>query len=360
MKSFKIKKEYPILLIIICGLGAYLYLHNSDSTHYEIPTLTSVVKKDISKIEIATTDKNIVLNREDNKWKIAPQGYLADSDKVQSMLDIISDLTLTTMVSETQNYQRYDLDNDKKIKVKAWSGDIVVRDMDIGKTAPSYRHTYVRLSDNTNVYHAQENFRSRFEQSLEELRDKHVLSFNTADIQEVQIAKGADQNLLFNRKQAPVEVKATDTSAGDNKGKTDAKPQEPPPMVWQDATGKPANENQINALLNILSTLSCDSYIVDKTKNDIQKNKPTHTYTLKGAKTYVLSIFEKLTESDQSYPAVTSENDYPFLLSISKFNDMASKIDELSGKKEEAKAEDVPKADIPKLPDQSIQEPKQQ
>ena len=42
---------------------------------------------------------------------------------------------------------------------------------------------------------------------------------------------------------------------------------------------------------------------------------PLYTVQLKGAKDYHLSIFAKLKDDDPDFPAVSSENDYPFLLS---------------------------------------------
>ena len=40
------------------------------------------------------------------------------------MLDVIEELTLTALVSESKNYVRYDLSHDEKITVKAWKGKV--------------------------------------------------------------------------------------------------------------------------------------------------------------------------------------------------------------------------------------------
>ena len=52
----KIKKEYVILVVIIVALSLYLILRDRDRTHYQLPTVSKIAGKDISKIEILTPD----------------------------------------------------------------------------------------------------------------------------------------------------------------------------------------------------------------------------------------------------------------------------------------------------------------
>ena len=60
------------------------------------------------------------------------------------MLSAIENLTLTALVSESKNYNLYDLNEEKRINVKAWQGENLKRDVDLGKTASSFRHTFVK------------------------------------------------------------------------------------------------------------------------------------------------------------------------------------------------------------------------
>ena len=79
----------------------------------------------------------------------------------------------------------------------------------------------------------------------------------------------------------------------------------------------------INNLFNNVSNLKCKSYITGKTKADF--TEPMYTVTLTGPKTYTLSIFEKINEEDDTYPAISSENDYPFMLPAYKMDNMVKK-----------------------------------
>ena len=81
----KMKKEYVILAVLIVLLSLYLVFHKTDKTKYQIPSVPEVVKKKISKIELTTSAESIVLTRQDGNWTIAPEGYLADGKKVNSI-----------------------------------------------------------------------------------------------------------------------------------------------------------------------------------------------------------------------------------------------------------------------------------
>ena len=188
----KLKKEYIILAVIIIALSVYLYKRSSDRTLYQLPEIPKVARKDITKLRITRGKTAIVLNKKDDKWYIEPAGYPADANKVKDMLNALENFTLTALVSESKNYNRYELDDAQKTNVKVWQGDDLRLDFDLGKTAPSFRHTFVRPSGEERVFHAQGNLKNSFDVGMDQLRDKTVLAFNPADIQQVEIAEDRD------------------------------------------------------------------------------------------------------------------------------------------------------------------------
>jgi hypothetical protein len=298
----KVKKEYIILVAVILALCLYLLLRKTDRVRYELPELPAVQKADVSKIEIAKKGAAIILNRRNGNWNIGPQGYPADTAKVTNMLAIIENLTLTAMVSESRDYSRYQLDDEHKITVRAYIGERLTREFDVGKVAPSYRHTFVRLKGNEVVYHARENFRHTFETTVDDLRDKQVLAFDKEEIQEIRIAKNG-KPLVCTRSAASV------TAGQEPPAKSSAPKQE---LVWQSAEGERCDEKTLSRLLAVLSKLRCERYIENKEKEDF--TDPMYRIELKGAQDYNLSIFPKAEGDEKGYPAISSENDYPFLL----------------------------------------------
>ncbi|CAB1065681.1 hypothetical protein D1BOALGB6SA_10478 [Olavius sp. associated proteobacterium Delta 1] len=310
----KIKKEYIILILIIIVLSVYLYKRSANRTLYELPEIPQVSEKDLTKLEITRGKTVLVLNKKDDQWFIAPAEFPTDANKVKDMLDVIKNFSLTALVSESKNYNLYELDEGQKINVKASQGDDLKLDIDVGKTASSFRHTFVKPSGDERVFHAQGNLKNTFDVTVDALRDKTVLALKPADIQQININKD-QQSLAFTRTQVPVEVKAADAEKS-----TDPTPPAAPKLAWQAATGQPVNESTLNQLLNTLASLRCEKFIDGRKKEDFKS--PLFTIELKGGQDDYLSIFAKAGENDPNYPAISSGSDYPFELSTSQVDRM--------------------------------------
>jgi hypothetical protein len=332
----KSKKEYVILIGIAILLVLYLVYHKKDRTYYELPKLPELKKADITSVKITKADKTIELQKKDDKWIILPEKYPADSAKIDPLLDIITGLTITAMVSESENYNRYELDDKQKVSILAMSGDKQVRSFDMGKTAPSNQHTFIRLPDDKHVYHARENFKPKFDVTADALRDLNVLAFDKTRIQQIEVQEKDKKPLLLSLKQEPVAVAVkpegqnAETSAakpGETKEETQDQPAEKeaaPKNLWQTADGETMKESDVSSLLDGVSKLKCKEFIKDKVKTDF--TSPIYTVKLQGDKTYELSVFDKIKKEDNTYPAISSESEYPFLLPQYKVDDFMKKF----------------------------------
>jgi hypothetical protein len=323
----KVKKEYSILVAIMVALVLYLVFREQEKTHYRLPKVPRVAGTEISKIEISKVEGSIILSKRDNTWYIDPKGYSADSRKIKDMLGTIEEFTLTALVSESKNYSRYHLGNDKKISVRAWAGNKLKREFEVGKAAPSFRHTFVKLAGDDRVYHARDNFRGKFDQTMEDLWDRTVLSFERTEIEGIHITKG-EQSILLSRTEVPVEV-----STG-RKPDAEKKPPPKPEILWHSADGKKGDESAINSLLAALSNLRCQKYVEDRKKEDLKD--PIYSIKLRGAEEYTLSIFAKTNMEAKSYPTTSSQSDFPFLLSDGQAEGIMKKPDEMLEKPEKS------------------------
>ncbi len=307
----KFKKEYLILALVIIALVVYLFVRKTDRTLYRLPAVAPVAKNEISKIQITRDGITIELDKKDDHWYIAPRQYPADAGKVKRMLDSLEKLTLTALVSESKDYRRYDLGSKKKIAVKAWQGNRLKRDFEIGKTAASFRHTFVKLADNDRVFHARGNFRSNFDVTADNLRDKTVLAFAPADIRQLTYTSNGKSRVAI-RNKIPSEEK--DRPADKKKGAPSPAPDAK--TVWQTAAGDKIDTGVLKALLGMLSGLHCQKFIDGRKKEDFKS--PLFSLQLTGGRPYSLAVFAKAKEKDNGYPAVSSESAYPFQLSDSQ------------------------------------------
>jgi len=313
----KVKIEYLILLIVIAALAAYLALHKPDRTLYELPELPAIAAQDISRLEITKGGETIVVKKRDDGWYIEPAGHPADGNRIRDMIDLLETLTVTALVSESGSYERYDLTDDGKIAVKAWTGETVRRDFSVGKTAPTYHHTFVRLTGNDNVFHARGDFRRTFDLSRDDLRDKTVMTFDTGNIQEISITrKGITERFA----RAPITREArTEGTAEPHGGEEE--------HAWKNSRGDEIDGSRVEALLSDLSSLKCDSYLEGRKQGDF--TDPVIALTLKGTREHQLTIYGKETETDEGVPALSSAADGPFLLTDQRIESLQAAIDGL-------------------------------
>jgi hypothetical protein len=242
------------------------------------------------------------------------------------MMTVIEKLKLTALVSESKDYIRYDLIKDKNINVKAWDGKTLRREFDIGKAAPTFKHTFVKLPNNPNVYHARGDFRRNFDRSADDFRDKSVLSVAQNTIQAMTLTNEG-KTISLTRKEIPETLPEKKDESAAKKSKI-AKTK----TVWEDTAGHEVATSKISSLLSFLNSMECEKYLDDLKKEEFKN--PFYSVTLKGEKEQSLLVFAKKDKNAKNYSAISSENKSPFSLSDTQVDTIKSKIDEILKVKE--------------------------
>jgi hypothetical protein len=311
----KLNKEYIILGLIILALTGYLVFRHTDRMHYRLPELKKVESKDISKIEITRGSDTTVITRKDDAWYIGPQGWQADPEKIKSILSALSELKITDLVSESRAYDRYDLDAKKKILVKSFAGTALKRELIVGKSASTSRHTFVMLPGDEKVYLADGDFRSLLDAAPSGLRDTVVLSFNQSEITEIHIEANG-QALSLTRQDIPAKTEKPSANIS-------------PDQVWKNDKGEQLDKVKVATLLAGLSKVYCESYLDDSVKSSL--TKPLYSFKLKGTKEYSISLFEK---NGNKTPALSSGSPSPFVLPDFKLDGLKQSVKDLEGKRD--------------------------
>ena len=325
----KMRKEYLILCGIIAVLLIYLiFTSGKNKMGYEVPKVNKIDQGEINKIEISKAGTTISLSGKMDKWEILPQGYPADQVKVKDILEAIENLTLTELAAEKGDFQRYELADNQKISVSASNDDQILREFDIGKISSTYRHTFVRLANDTKVYYARNSFRSYFEHEIKDLRDKIVMAFDKNEITALKLNSEANKQ-KFTKILIPVaeEPKEESQQGETQTEKPEEKPTVPTEETWTLPDGKIGKKSEIDSLLSQLSDLRCDEYIEDKNKGEL--TDPIYSVSLTGVKEYTLKIFKKQEGENGKYPVESSENAYTFLLSTSAAERIMKKPEDL-------------------------------
>ena len=320
------KKEYTILVILIIGLSGYLGLKKDDQVHYELPTIDQVDTTRIDRVEISKADRLVVLDKGEKGWTVTDKKFPANLNEIELILGTLKKMNLSALVSEAKDLVRYELDDANALKVKALAGKEVVRSFAIGKTAPSYNHTFIYLDDkDQTVYQANGNFKSRFDKSAADFRDKKVLGFDPAGIKKITLEK---QQKAVTLVKAPAPEKP-DQEKDETKKDSAAEKTIPKEAVWKDEEGSVADQKTISDLLSSLSKLECQAFMDDDKAARLKEIQPSCKISLENDKTFVLNLFSK--NDDQDVEGSCSYTPYAFTLTSYKAEDIVSYTDKLLG-----------------------------
>lgn len=339
----KLKKEYLILLLIIAALSIYVGMRSRNQTHYELPQVAQVDSQKINRLVITKDNQPVEIDKKDDKWYVGPKAYMADSIKVKNMVKAAADLTLTDLISESGNYERYDLTDDQKINVQAFADTDKVRDFDVGKTSPTYQHTFARLAGDPKVYDARGHLNTTFNNTADDLRDLTVLEFEKNDITSLVVQKGtqsftlAKKEVMPEEKMQPAEKNKAAEKNGTDKAE-DKKPAEAKPQPqWQDEQGRAVDQTNVESLLSEFSKFKCSKYLADDAAENMKQKTPALALTFKSEKqTYNLSLFDKANAEATDYPGLSSTQPYAFTIEKSKEESIEKQMDKLLNNKPKA------------------------
>ena len=316
------KKEIVVLVAIIAAVGAYIVLQRSDQVQYQLPELALIAPDTITRIEISDGEEAVVLERAaDDTWQVGEAKYKADAHKAERIVEVISALRLSTLVAESEDYHRFALDPEQRVRVKAWVGEDLKRTFDVGKAADTFRHTFVKLEGDPRVYHAEKNFQEWFKVSTEDLRDKRVLSFDQAKIDRIVLTH-KDQSAAFVRAAGTAELEQGQASA-----KADEDSSENAVAgTWQSEAGVHADDTKVAALLSLLASLDCQRHLTEN-----PTAAPEFEITLHGEEeTHTLTIYPKVEIDGQIvWPATSSQSASAFELPDWKAQDIITAPDDL-------------------------------
>ena len=178
------------LLVVI-----YSLLSGGDRIDYTLPDLPIVDPDSVREIVIDRANGEVTLARTNAGWVVRPGDYPAHLPSVEFLLDAMVNLSITDVVSTRNDPGGFDLDDDNRVSVALIGaggrtdgsdprGEIL-REIDIGRLAATYGHTYVRVSGDNRILQARGQLRVAFDRNVEILRDKSVFAFDPSGVTEI-------------------------------------------------------------------------------------------------------------------------------------------------------------------------------
>jgi hypothetical protein len=184
---------------VLAILGGYAWWANrhptsdkssADKTSPKILTLTA---DQITGFRLAKTGADaVVLSKTGDKWQItAPQELPADSDAVNGLTGAVAPLTSDRLIEEKpQSLAPFGLDHPTS-EVDITTKDGNTRKLLFGSDTVSGSDTYAKLANDPKVYTIASSSKSALDKSVNDLRDKRLMTLNSDKITSVTLtAKG--------------------------------------------------------------------------------------------------------------------------------------------------------------------------
>lgn len=166
-----------VVLLLVC----VIQLINSKRN-----TVKDFVLKDIvDELVIQSPAEEIHLVLQNDKWYIGDKKYPANDNDISALVDGICTVKALDKVGKTINSNlitRYELTDEKVIKVTAKREGNVLRTVKLGKESNTGVQCYGTVDDGNDIYILAGNIRNTFDTSVDSLRSKLVYEYDKADV----------------------------------------------------------------------------------------------------------------------------------------------------------------------------------
>ncbi len=180
------------ILLVIAAALVIVYFAPSIVGRKEVSRFLLRDKEVVNAITVKRGNRRIQIQRDGSTWwiKDSKKRYKADSSKMEELLEAIKETRLENPVTEDKSkYATYGVAGDGDyIEIELDSGK---RGIFTGKSGPRYSLRYIRLKGDDTVYLVRARFIDLLPGSVNDFRDRTILSLNPGFIREVQWNEGS-------------------------------------------------------------------------------------------------------------------------------------------------------------------------
>ncbi len=197
MNKLKTYREFIILAVIALVLLAYIIFRSSGNINYKLPEIDIIDKDSVSSLTIDGQEASYIFEKDGDDWYIQPENWLANASTVNTILNSLTEIKVVDLISSSGNPALYDLSEDKRFTVKAYSGDEMVRELYVGKVSSSGVYTYIMFPGDGNVYSIRGSLPSSVGSGKEDMREKQIIKVQKSDLQKMTFTSGGATRILY-------------------------------------------------------------------------------------------------------------------------------------------------------------------
>jgi hypothetical protein len=194
-----------ILLAVLSGLVYWSNKHKAEEAAKPSadapPTILTLDSKQIQEIRIQKAGSDpVVLSKLGDRWDITqPTPMPADQDAANGMVSTAAALTSERLIDDKPaNLAPFGLaDPPVQVSFKLKSGKTDT--IDIGRDTPTAGAAYVKLAGDPKVYSVSTSTKTSLDKSLNDLRDKRLLTFNRNRLARVELTNSKGQAIEFGK-----------------------------------------------------------------------------------------------------------------------------------------------------------------
>jgi hypothetical protein len=218
-------KKTLVWAVVLLALAAFYYLYEiqggqkrqEEASKREL--LFHFAADDVTGFTVKREQETVRAEKRDGHWYLTePLAVRGDDQKYLELTRYVADLHHTRVVEEQpQSLEPYGLATPRleiQVTLKDQSKPLILR---LGATNPTGGSYYAQVEGRSPIYLVSGVAKDVLDASLHALRDKVVLAFTPAEVQEVQLARGSDAPVVVQRQAedtwrltAPVSAKADD------------------------------------------------------------------------------------------------------------------------------------------------------
>lgn len=279
-----------IILLTACVLLLGVYIAQlASSLRSSVKNKTLGAEPD--KIRIENAGDVIELVKSDDGWTVGERRYKADTAAVDALVNALKNIRVLDTVAQAGSDavdERYEIDKENAIVVRAYKGDELVRTLTIGKTSSTGSQSYLTLDGKKDICLVSGTLRDTFKKDVAALRSKVVYAVDTSDLTAVSESMGSTVLSI---------VKSGD------------------PAAWT-ASGGAANVDAEKAAswAASLTRLNADSWLDDDFV--LPPASESVTVITAGGKAITVSVYKEGDGDDAKYYGTCSETPYKFALSL--------------------------------------------
>lgn len=205
---FKTTLILAIVFVILLGYVYYFEMDESVSQEEEIKEILNVNRDDISQIKLIKGDEVLKITRQEDKWVILePRQVRADQNKLNRILDQISNLKSDRLIVEGENLDlsSFGLDeptSEVEVVFKNNSKEVLL----IGDPTPVSGGYYLMKKGGDKIYRAKKTTVNLLNQDLHDLRDNRVFTFDFNNVRKIEIVGSGNKKISLVKREGNWEM----------------------------------------------------------------------------------------------------------------------------------------------------------